>query len=122
MFYEGGVQNHIVVRFWSLQKTISKHKVYDDMGFKPKDKIIMGLDSFTFEKRDKEKGDMVQQKGYFAFISDKWKIIPTVNSLSCRHVVLLRSSICVPLLLLWLSYETLKHIFFHDKLNLVFLK
>ena len=53
---------------------------------------------------------MVQENEYFAFIRDKWKILPAANCMPCSNVVLLRASLGAPLGLLWLSYRTLKWI------------
>ena len=50
--------------------------------------------------------NMAQKNKYFAFISDKRKNLPTASCWSCSNEVFLRSSFCVPLVLLWFSYGT----------------
>ena len=50
---------------------------------------------------------MTKEKEYFAFISDKRKILPTVNCWPCPNLVQLRTSSGVPLVLFWLSYRAL---------------
>lgn len=53
---------------------------------------------------------MAQQKEYLTFISGKRKNLPTANCRSCSDVVLVRYSFGEFLVLLWLSYRTLKWI------------
>lgn len=51
---------------------------------------------------------MVQNKEYFAFISNKLKNRQAVNCRCCFNVVHLRPSIAASIILFWLSYGALK--------------
>ena len=53
---------------------------------------------------------MVQEKDYFAFISDKRKSLPAANCRCYSNVECLRSSFAVPLVCIWLSNRALKWI------------